>query len=176
MESMEAIRSIKKYLCTFPCWKREKKASWSFFHEFLWCFKGKERFLEILNLRSLVAQFFHDFSSYFWVKPHMVLKLRMLRIQCFKRIAIRSWNEGAMADWSKTCNYWIEFRLNCFWLFMINFFDLFLGSFCANWTSRVFLFSLTLSLVVGLFGNLDFIQVLVTKSAIGSLRPWKLFI
>ena len=48
----------------------------------------------------------------------MVLRLRKLGIQCFKRIAIQSSNERDMGDGSKATqsafNYEIEFELNCF--------------------------------------------------------------
>ena len=36
-----------------------------------------------------------------WGKLPMVLKFRKLEIQCFKRIAIRSWKEGDIVDWSR---------------------------------------------------------------------------
>ena len=94
----------------------------------------------------------------FWGKTYTVLKFRKSRIQCFKRIAIQSWNMGDMTDWSKTvqraCTYGIEFRPNCFWLFEPNFW----ASFCDNWAHWVFLFSLILSLVSGLFWQFGFYQ------------------
>ena len=61
----------------------------------------------------------------FWEKPHMVLKLKKLGIQCFKQIAIQSWNKRDMVDWIKVaqraCNYWIELEPICFLLFGLNF-------------------------------------------------------
>ena len=51
----------------------------------------------------------------------MVLRLRKLGIQCFKRIAIQSSNERDMGDGSKAmqraCSYRIEFGPNNIWLF-----------------------------------------------------------
>ena len=43
-------------------------------------------------------QDYHPWIS--WGRPHMVLKLRKSRIQCFKWFSNLSWNEGDITGWS----------------------------------------------------------------------------
>ena len=100
---------------------------------------------------SILTQNWDYLPWFSWSKPHMVLKLRKSRIQCFKWITIWSWNKGDMVNWcmatQKTC-YEIAYGSNSFLLFGLNirpllglffffFFFMAIGSF------RVFQFLLT---------------------------------
>ena len=110
-------------------------------------------------------------------KWHMILKLKS-GIKSFKRITIWSWNEGDMANWSnvaeRACCYGIVYRSNSFWLFGLNFGPL-LGFYFFIFFVAIgpFGFSILTNPIFGcrvIFGNLDFIQILVTKYASWSLK------
>ena len=116
-----------------------------------------------------------------WVsygKWPMVLKLRNSRIQCFKQITIWSWNDGDMTNQSNTvqkaCCYCIAYEPNSFWLFGMNFGPLLLGSFW--WQLGLLGFSIFINPIFScmtIFGNLDFIQILITKYSTGSLKAMR---
>ena len=110
----------------------------------------------------------------------MVLKLRRLGIQYFNRIIIWSLNEEDMTNWSNTaqraCCYEIAYKPDSFrclgWIL-----GLFLGSIFV--AIRPFEFSIFTNPIFGcrtIFGNLDFIQILITKYAIGSLKAMRIFL
>ena len=89
----------------------------------------------------------------FWGKPHMVFKLRKSKFQCFKRIAIGVETRKIWLIKERLHKGHIVIGLSLgqilFWLFRLIFWASFWAQFFrAHW---VFLFSLTLSLVVGLF-------------------------
>ena len=71
----------------------------------------------------------------------------------------------------RACCYRIVYRSNSFQLFGLNFGPLLRLNFLWQLGLLGFLFLLTLIFVAGLFlGNLDFMQILITKYAIGSLK------
>ena len=87
--------------------------------------------------------------SYFLRKNNIFFfNLRKLRIQRFKRITIRSWNEGDMTNRSivtqGACYYGIAYESNSFLLSGLNFGLLLLGSFWWKLGLLGFHFSLTL--------------------------------
>ena len=107
------------------------------------------------TMMSTLSQNRDYFKLFSQVKSHTFFKLRNSGIQRFKWIAIQSWNEGDMVNWSnvtqRACCYGIAYGSNSFWLFGLNFRPLLMGLFW--WQLRLlgFQFWLTLSLVVGLF-------------------------
>ena len=110
-------------------------------------------------------------------KWHMILKLKS-GIKSFKRITIWSWNEGDMANWSnvaqRACCYGIVYRSNSFWLFGLNFGPL-LGFYFFIFFVAIgpFGFSILTNPIFGcrvIFGNLDLIQILITKYVMRSLK------
>ena len=108
----------------------------------------------------------------------MILNLRKSRIQYFKRIAIRSRNEGDMANWSnatqRACCYGIAYGSNSFWVFGLNFGPFLLGSFLV--AIGPFGFSIFTNPIFGcktIFYHLDFIQILITKYATRYLKAMR---
>ena len=107
--------------------------------------------------------------------PHMVLKLRKSKIKHFKRFVILSWNKGDMANrinaMQRTCYYGIIYESNSFRLFGLDFGLFLLALFC--WQLSLLDFSIFTNPIFcyrTIFGNLDFIKILITKYATQSLK------
>ena len=91
--------------------------------------------------------------------------------QCFKQITIWSWNKGDMANWSNDAQRACCYGPNSFWIVRAEF-----GA--SSWAQFLvaigpFGFSILTNPIFGcrvIFGNLDFIQILVTKYASWSLK------
>ena len=75
----------------------------------------------------------------------------------------------------KACCFRIKFKSNCFWLFVLDFGLLFRLFFFVSFLWQLCLLGLSIFTNPNLwledyFGNLDFIQILITKYAIRSLK------